>query len=244
MTPRSLLPAFLLSASLLAPVCAEDIFKVDFSNGKSGEDVITAENAIPASYPGTDITYFLKTPAVTFQLASAGALPGQYALLTDSGKTNSSFYLRWAEDAEDKVISSGVLTVSWTMNFVSGADSDVSFQILRSDLTKDAARLARINVSSSGNVKIGGSTQTGAANDFPVAKGLAGGTAHKFVWTLDYATGVQSLKVDDGAAVDFASSSRAEQNFFQGAPAVALKIEVRGDDAVVAFDDFAVSASK
>lgn len=246
MTLRPLLPSIVFAASVFAAasLSAEDIFKVDFSHGKAGDDVMTAENAIPASYPGTDITYFLKTPNVTFQLADAGALPGQYALLTDSGKTNSSFYLRWAEDAEDKVVSSGVLTVSWTMNFVSGADGDVSFQILRSDLTKDAARLARLNVNSGGSVKIGGSTQTGAANDFPVAKGLAKGAAHKFVWTLDYSTGVQSLKVDDGAVLDFTSSSRAEQNFFPSAPAVALKIEVRGEDAVVAFDDFSVSASK
>lgn len=228
----------LIAAAL--PVSAETLFKVDFSKGSSGDDVITAENALPASFPGTELTYVAKVPDVSFKLASDGALPGQYAVLTDSGKTNSSFFLRWGEDAEDKVISSGVLTVSWTMNFISGSDGDVSFQLLRSDLVKDAARLARLNVSSGGSVKIGGSTQAGAANDFPVAKNFTPNTPHTFVWTLDYATGVQTLKVDDGALLEFSSTSRTEQNFF-AAPTVALKIEVRGNDAVVAFDDFSIA---
>lgn len=228
----------LLAAAV--PVSAETIFKVDFADGKTGDDVITAENMLPASYPGTMLTYVVKVPDVSFKLASDGALPGQYALLADSGKTNGSFFLRWAEDAEDKVISSGVLTVAWTMNFISGSDGDVSFQILRSDLVKDAARMARLNINSGGTVKIGGSTQDGAANDFPVAKNFAPNTPHTFVWTLDFATGVQTLKVDDGALLEFSSATRAEQNFF-AAPAVALKVEVRGNDAVVAFDDFSIS---
>ena len=239
MKVRSLLPVLALIAASL-PVFGETLFKVDFAAGAAGDDVITAENAIPASFPGTELTYVTKLPDVTFKLAGDGALPGQYALLTDSGKTNSSFFLRWAEDAEDKVVSSGVLTVSWTMNFVSGADGDVSFQILRSDLVKDAARLARLNISSGGAVKIGGSTQAGAANDFPIAKNFTLGTSHTFVWTLDFATGIQTLKVDDGALLEYSSTSRTEQNFF-AAPAVALKVEVRGDNAVVAFDDFSIS---
>jgi len=220
---------------------AEDLFKVDFSSGSAGDDVVTAENAIPNTFPGKEITYVTKAPDMTFKLAESGALPGKYAVLTDSGKTNGSFILRWGEDAEDRVVKSGVLTVSWTMNFVSGADGDVSFQILRPDLSKEAGRLARINVSSGGSVKIGGSTQIGAANDFPVAKALALNAPHQFVWTLDYGTGIQTLTIDGGAVLDFSSSSRTEQNFFQGAPAVAFKVEVRGNDAVVAFDDFTIS---
>lgn len=239
MNSRLLRFSLLLLAAAL-PVSAETIFKVDFSNGAAGDDVVTAENALPASYPGTLLTYVAKAPDVSFRLAADGALPGQYAVLADSGKTNGSFFLRWAEDAEDKVVTSGILTVSWTMNFVSGSDGDVSFQLLRSDLVKDEARMARLNISSGGTVKIGGSTQTGAANDFPVAKTFSQNMPHTFVWTLDYATGVQTLKVDDGALLEFSSTSRAEQNFF-AAPTVALKVEVRGNDAVVAFDDFSIS---
>lgn len=232
-----------LSLAAALPLCAEDIFKVDFESGSPGQDVVTAENALPDKLPGTDLTYVVNVPNVSLKLAKDGALPGQYLLLTDNDKANTSFFCRWAEDAEDKVVSSGVLTVSWSMNFVSGADGDVSFQILRPDLSKDAARLARINISSTGQIKIGGSNQTGAANDFPVSKTFSTGAEHKFVWTLDFSTGVQTLSVDGGALLEYSSISRAEQNFFTGAPAVALKVEVRGNDAVVAFDDIVVSTN-
>jgi hypothetical protein len=221
---------------------AETLFKVDFAAGSPGDDVVTADNALPASFPGKQVTFVTKSPDVTFRLAAPGPLTRQSALLTDTGKSNGSFFLRWAEDAEDKVVSSGVLKATWTMNFVSGSGSDVSFQILRADLPKEAGRLARINVNSSGSVKIGGSTQAGAANDFPVAKNFTMNTPHTFEWTIDFSTGVQTLKVDGGALLDFSSTTRAEQNIF-AAPAVAFKVEVRGDDAVVAFDDFTISTN-
>ncbi len=67
-------------------------------------------------------------------------------------------------------------------------------------------------------------------------------TPHTFEWTLDFSTGVQTLKIDGGALLDFSSTTRAEQNIF-AAPAVAFKVEVRGDDAVVAFDDFTISTN-
>lgn len=221
---------------------AETLFKVDFGSGSAGDDVVTADNALPASFPGKQITFVTKAPDVTFKLAAPGPLTKPSAMLTDTGKTNSSFFLRWAEDAEDKVISSGVLKATWTMNFVSGANSDVSFQILRADLPKEAGRLARINVNSAGSVKIGGSTLAGAANDFPVAKNFTMNTPHTFEWTIDFSTGVQTLKIDDGALMDFSSTTRAEQNIY-AAPTVAFKVEVRGDNAVVAFDDFTISTN-
>lgn len=233
------LPAF--AVLLCAPsLFAETLFKVDFSAGSPGQEVVTAENAIPASFPGKQITFVTKAPDVTYTLGAPGALPKQSFVLADTGKSNGAFFLRWAEDAEDKVISSGVLKATWTMNFVSGAASDVSFQILRADLAKEAGRLARINVNSGGTIKVGGSTQSGAGGDFPVAKNFTLNTPHTFEWTVDFSTGVQTLKIDDGALLDFTSASRKEGNIF-AAPAVAFKVEVRGDDAVVAFDDFEIS---
>ena len=232
---------FLLLALLAAtPVFGETIFKVDFSSGTPGADVVTAENALPDPLPGKEITYFVKAKDVTFRLAADGALPGQYALLTDTGSTNSSFLLRWAEDAQDKVVSSGVLTATWTMNFVSGAASDVSFQFLRPDLPKEAGRIARININSEGSLKLGGSTEAGAAGDSRISKSLSTGTPHSFVWSLDYATGIQTLKVDGGKLLDYSSTSGKDLNFFH-APASAFKVEVRGDHAVVAFDDFTIT---
>ena len=238
MNPPFLVPVLALLAA--TPVFGETIFKVDFSSGSPGGDVITAENALPEPYPGKDPTFFVKAKDVVFKLAADGALPGQYALLTDTGGTNSGFLFRWAEDAEDKVISSGVLTATWTMNFVSGSASDVSFQFLRPDLPKEAGRIARININSEGSVKLGGSTATGAAGDTRISKGLSLGTPHTFVWSLDYATGIQTLKVDGGTLLDYSSASGKDLNFF-AAPAMAFKVEVRGDNAVVAFDDFTIS---
>jgi len=238
MSPRFLtvLAAILCAQSALA----ETLFKVDFGSGTPGDDVVTADNALPVSFPGKQVTFVTKAPDVTFKVAAPGPLAKQSGVFTDTGKTNGSFFLRWAEDAEDKVISSGVLKATWTMNFVSGANSDVSFQILRADLPKEAGRLARINVNSSGTVKIGGSTQAGAANDFSVVKNFPMNAPHIFEWTVDFSTGVQSLKIDGGALLDFSSTSRAEQNIY-AAPTVAFKVEVRGDNAVVAFDDFTIS---
>ena len=232
----------LLAAGLLATASArsEDIFKIDFSSGSPGSDVVTSENALPDPYPGKEVTFVVKAPHASFKLAAPGALPTQHAVLTDSGPTNGAFLLRWAEDSEDKVVSSGTLTVKWTMNFVSGADGDVTFQILRADLEKEAGRQARININSQGSVKIGGSTKEGAADDSRLMKNLATGAPHNFVWTLNYGTGVQTLQIDGGSALNFSSASRPELNFFP-APALALKVEVRGNDAVIAFDDFIIS---
>lgn len=238
MNPSFLIPLLALLAA--TPAFGETIFNVDFGSGTSGADVTTAENALPEPYPGKDLTFFVKAKDVTFRVAADGALPGQYALLTDTGSTNSSFLLRWAEDAEDKVISSGVLTAAWTMNFVSGSSSDVSFQFLRPDLPKEAGRIARININSEGSLKIGGSTEAGAAGDTRISKAISPGTPHSFVWSLDYATGVQTLKVDGGTLLDFSSASGKDLNFFR-APAMAFKVEVRGDAAAVAFDDFTIT---
>ncbi len=65
-----LLPAF---AALLCAhsTFAEIIYKVDFSSGSPGDDVVTAENAIPASFPGKQITFVTKSPDVTFKLAGS-----------------------------------------------------------------------------------------------------------------------------------------------------------------------------
>ena len=240
--PLRHLPLLLLLSTGYAS--GEELFKVDFTGGAAGDNVPTAENALPDKYPATELTYVNMAQDVSFKLADSGALPGQYALLTDRGNSNASFFLRWGEDAEDKVVSSGVLTVRWTMNFVSGNDGNVSFQVLRPDLQKEAGRLARLTINSSGSIKIGGSTQSGSANDTRVTKQCSQNAPHQFVWTLDYATGVQTLRVDDGSLLDYSSEGNVDQQFYNKAPAVAVKVEVRGDDAVVAFDDISVAASE
>lgn len=236
---KYVLPAAAVFCSF-SPLLGETLFKVDFSSSSPGQPVPTAENALPDPLPGKEITFLSGARDVTFDIASDGALPGKYALFTDRGPTNGSFLLRWAEDAEDKVISSGVLTATWTMNFVSGEKSDVSFQIIRPDLPKEAGRIARITVNSEGSLKLGGSAQTGAGEDSRLTKGISAGVAHTFVWTLDYATGIQTLKVDGGSLLDFTSASNKVLNFYP-APAVAFKVEVRGDHASIAFGDFTIS---
>lgn len=236
---KCVLPA-VAALCALSPLLGETLFKVDFASGSPGQPVPTAENALPDPLPGKEITYMAGARDVTFDIAADGALPGKHALFTDRGTTNGSFLLRWAEDAEDKVISSGVLTASWTMNFVSGENSNVSFQIIRPDLPKEAGRIARITVNSEGSLKLGGSIQTGAGEDSRLTKGISAGVAHTFVWTLDYATGVQTLKVDGGTLLDFTSAANKVLNFYP-APAVAFKVEVRGDDASIAFGEFTIS---
>ncbi len=246
MTPRKFSAALLAALAITAThaATAEELFHLDFSNGAPGDDVLVEQNALPEKFPSNMVTSIVKAKDLSFRLAKDGALPGQYGLYTDaSAKSNGSFVFRWGDDAEGVRVATGTLTMSWKMNFVSGSDSDVTFEALRPDLPKESGRLARFSVSAAGQIKMGGSKDVGAENDNKIAKNFTLNAPHSFVWTLDYATGQQTLKIDDGAILDYNSAKVPTQNFYTKAPAVAFKVDIRGNDAVVAIGDVSVKSS-
>ncbi len=244
---RQLLSGIIVLVVAALPLSAGPLFKVDFSDGTAGQEIATTGDVVPTELPSNKVTSAL--PAGSVVLDAQGALPGQYALYTGRNYKRDAILLSWADESSGPAVKSGVLTASWTMKVTTppaALDGVVSVQIIRPGLGKNDTKLARVSVNAvDGQIKMGGSTESGAASDAPISKTrLNVVESHTFVWTLDFASGVQTLSVDDGAAARYSSAARAELNFHNGSSAIGLKIVGPGAGSVVAFDNITVESGE